>query len=112
MLAASAEGYASTTVRHVAPSENVQLVLSPASQLSGFVVNGNSDEPVLGVTVRAVSMDGWGAPTDPQGRSNEHGEFRINGLTMGGYRLMAEGSHFRGGVNEPIHLGLAETRGW
>lgn len=102
-VSASSEGYADGMVRALAPSEFVELFLTPESVLVGRVVDAETGAPIAGATVYANRHQGHGALSD------DGGSFRIYGLEPGIYKPRATTDHGYGEVAESVHLGLGQT---
>ncbi|MEZ4368499.1 MAG: carboxypeptidase-like regulatory domain-containing protein [Kofleriaceae bacterium] len=107
---ATADGYAVGSSSATAPTELLEILLTPASALAGIVVEAGTDRPVAGAEV-AVRPD-WDEGDFNGGGSaitDEAGRFRITRLAPGRYKPTATA---RGWYGEPIQsvlLGLAES---
>ncbi len=108
-LEASAEGYAPTRVMTVAPSQAITLRLTPASRITGHVLDTNDNRAVAGIEVRAAPSNNPYAPIHRVGRSDHDGAFVIDGLEPGYYALTASGPGFRGTRPEPVEVLLADV---
>ncbi len=106
-LNAMVEGYADGSRSGVAPGQYFELFLTPESVIVGKVVKAQTGEPVAGVQVGRQGWR-WGSASDTA-TTNEQGEFRIDGLEPGTYKLRASGPEVYGLAAETVHLGLGQT---
>lgn len=105
-ILARADGYAENVVYGPAPDRGLALVLTPASELLGSVVEAETRRPVVEARVTVVGdelAEPRTATTDDEGR------FRLSGLPPGIYRPYAEADGRHGEAEHAIDLGLAET---
>jgi len=104
---ARAEGYAEGSRFGVAPGQWFELRLTPESVLAGRVVRASDRAPLANALVYAQSSDGWNnigpAITD------DLGNFRVEGLLPGTYKLEAMHDEAYGMAAESAVLGLGET---
>ena len=105
---ASASGYASARAYHVAPTEDLTLVLTPASSIAGKVVTVAEGRPVVGAQVFARSTDPSVAGSG-EGVSREDGAFEIGGLEPGQYSLYAVARGFQGRASGVQEVSLAQS---
>jgi hypothetical protein len=108
-VVASAEGYGSSWAQAFAPSERVELFLTPESVLIGQVVHADTGEPVADVMVGAGPAGPFGGSEGDQVRSDAEGRFRITELFPGSYKPIATDDHFYGQAAMQVHLGLGQT---
>jgi len=101
-VSGSAEGYASSWERIVAPTETVELLLTPESILEGKVVLATTGEPVVGAKVSAERSKGV--------HTDSKGNFRIARLDPGRYKPTANSDGLYGESAESVMLGIGETR--
>jgi hypothetical protein len=106
-LLASAAGYASDGIATPVPAAGVQLVLAPASSISGQVVSEDADQPVAGVTVQAEDARAGGS-TPNTALTDADGRFTLPALAAGEYMLSAAAARWR---SEPVRvpLGVSQT---
>jgi protocatechuate 3,4-dioxygenase beta subunit len=107
LIRAEADGYAPATAHAVAPSDDVEVRLTPASRIRGRVVLARTGKPVAGAEVRAFPRAG--NPRVAAALSDEHGEFVVEALEPGMYTLLAEHASARGHLDSPVAVGLADT---
>jgi hypothetical protein len=107
LVRATAEGYSAEAARVVAPSEDVKLVLTPASTIRGRVVVARTGEPAEGVEVKAKPV--LGAPRAAGAVSDSDGSFKLSGLDPGSYQLLAHSERFRATDDRTIQVGLATS---
>ena len=104
---ARADGYAEGSRFGVAPGQWFELTLTPESVLVGRVVRAEDRAPLANASVYAQSSDGWNnigpAITD------DLGNFRVEGLLPGTYKLEAMHDEAYGMAAESAVLGLGET---
>ncbi|MEZ4367889.1 MAG: carboxypeptidase-like regulatory domain-containing protein, partial [Kofleriaceae bacterium] len=86
---ATADGYAEGRGEGVAPTEQLEILLSPGATLAGVMVEAGTGTPVEGATVVAEGT-WWEAGSTGSARTNERGEFRITGLQPGRYKPTAQ----------------------
>jgi hypothetical protein len=87
MIVARADAYSRAQQRVVAPA-NITLVLAPASQIIGRVIDRKSNQPIAGLSITATNRSGVGAPTT-SALADAKGEFVIRELVAGGYEVSA-----------------------
>lgn len=107
---ATADGYADGEAAGVAPTERLEVLLSPESTIAGIVVEAGSGQPVAGARVSAASN--WGDSDGGSGGSaisGADGRFRISRLTPGRYKPTARGRGYYGAPAESVLLGLGES---
>ncbi|MFV8755585.1 carboxypeptidase regulatory-like domain-containing protein [Nannocystaceae bacterium ST9] len=102
-LFAFADGYALASEGVLAPSERVELYLTPESVLVGRVVDASTGDPLADVAVSASAVD------DDATRSDGEGRFQIGGLSPGVYQPVAVAEDGYGEATTQIHLGLGQT---
>ncbi|HTM22017.1 MAG TPA: carboxypeptidase regulatory-like domain-containing protein [Kofleriaceae bacterium] len=106
--AAEAEGYAKARKRWTAPSDKLELLMTPESVLAGRVVEAGTDTPVAGAMVSAQSWnDGDGG--DGSDRTDADGRFRITRLSPGRYKPQATADGRWGEARASVLLGLGQT---
>lgn len=103
-VSAQAEGYAGDMQLVSAPSDAVELFLTPESVLIGRVVDAKTGEPIVDAEVRLAGV-GAGAAV----RSDAQGHFRIVGLRPGYYKPLASTDELAGEASFMVALGLAQT---
>ena len=106
MVSAKAEGYAETTATGHAPGR-FTLLLTPASGLSGTVVDARSGKPIAGAAV-VVESDAWGRDDDAHDLSDAEGHFRVHPLTPGRYVATARTEHGYGRSEGSTLVGLGQ----
>lgn len=106
-LVAEAAGYSRGSRRVVAPAAELTLVLVPAAEISGRVVQLESQEPVGDVEVIARMEDGVSAQTSSV-RSASDGSFRLGALAAGRLELEAQGSTWRSETSSFV-LGVGQA---
>ncbi|HET8935444.1 MAG TPA: carboxypeptidase-like regulatory domain-containing protein [Polyangiales bacterium] len=106
-LRVEAASYAPATRWLVAPSQGISVQLTPASSVSGTVVESSTGRPVRGVEVRALFEGMRGRSTAAV--SGDDGRFTLTGLEPGSYLLAAEHERFRARAPVPVQLGLAQV---
>jgi hypothetical protein len=110
ILRARAPGYAWRYHSVTAPDESVELVLAPASQLSGLVVSAVDGAPVPDVEVRATKIIAAVlTPGDGAATSDSEGRFNIDGLSEGDYDVTAHSPQWYGRIPDKVRLRLAES---
>ena len=105
---ASAPGYASARAYHVAPTDDLTLVLTPASSIAGKVLTAVEERPVAGAQVFARSIDPTVAGSG-EGVSREDGAFEIGGLEPGQYSLYAVARGYQGRATSVQEVSLAQS---
>jgi len=103
-----APGHVSLRRWVVAPSRRVAWQLTPASSISGSVVDPTSGAPVVGVEVRA-SLDGRRVES-AAAVSGKDGLFTIAGLEAGQYWVTAEHERFAAQAAVAVKLATAESQ--
>lgn len=101
-VAASAEGYVDNEASAIAPIDQLEIVLTPESTLSGIVVEAGSRRPLADVTVAA---------TDRRTRTDAAGRFVLPKLAPGRYKPTATGIGGYGESAESVLLGLGQSIG-
>ncbi len=109
IVTAAADGYAQARAHAVAPSRNIELVLTPGSTVRGRVVGAEYEQPIGGAEVRAQLAGTSPVPNQWTSVSTEQGAFEIAGLEPGSYLLTAASAHGRGNAAQPIFVGLGDT---
>ncbi|MDD9944561.1 MAG: carboxypeptidase-like regulatory domain-containing protein [Myxococcales bacterium] len=104
-LSAYAPGYAPGTATRAAPAAGIELVLSPASTISGQVVAEQTGQPIAGATVDARGDHG---PVQ-QAQSDQQGRFQIEGLRPGSYQLRASAKGWIGVAMETVALDMNQS---
>lgn len=104
-LEAHADGYARGWMMGVAPGMTFEIALTPESVLVGRVVRAEDGAPVAGASVLAVKP----MESSAEAISDTNGNFRIEGLKPGAYRLEAFHDEAYGVGAESAVLGLGET---
>ncbi|HLK40386.1 MAG TPA: carboxypeptidase regulatory-like domain-containing protein [Polyangiaceae bacterium] len=107
-LTAEASGYAPGRAQRVAPSADVVLTLTPGSSIGGQVVAASGGPAVADVEVRAVPEGSWSSPAHRSSMSDADGLFTVRGLQPGRYRVVAEGTGWRG-ESSFVDIGLAQA---
>jgi hypothetical protein len=106
---ASASGYSWTYSTLNAPADNVELVLTPASTLSGIVVNAEDGNPVADVEVRATKLTSLVLSAgDGSALTNAAGRFVIESVSDGSFELTARAPHRFGRAARRLKLGVAD----
>ncbi len=103
-----AEGYADARKRWPAPSDKLEILLTPESVLAGRVVEVGTDKPVAGAMVEASSWDG-GDGASGTARTDADGRFRITRLQPGRYKPEASADGKWGEAKASVLLGLGQT---
>jgi hypothetical protein len=109
LLTAQAPGYARTRRGFVAPSQDVNLVLTPASSLAGRVVEESTGRPVPGVTVTANKDFGGMMMAFRSTEADAQGEFLLDALPTGSFELTARGASWSTRSAVAAELGVAEA---
>jgi hypothetical protein len=109
VLTAEAEGYARGRRGFLAPSQSVNLVLSPASSISGQVVDANTRQPVPKLTVTAHKHEGTWTRALRSTETNAEGEFVFDALPSGYFELTASGAEWTTRDPVTIQLGVGAT---
>ncbi|PCC68589.1 Carboxypeptidase regulatory-like domain-containing protein [Nannocystis exedens] len=104
-LDARADGYAKGWMMGVAPGMTFEIALTPESVLVGRVVRAEDGAPVAGASVYAEKH----LESSSQAVTDANGNFRIEGLKPGAYRLEAFHDEAYGTGPESAVLGLGET---
>jgi protocatechuate 3,4-dioxygenase beta subunit len=107
-VSANAEGYGSASMQVHAPSERVELFLTPESVLVGQVVHAETGEPIADAVVQPRA-NYWGGTGSDTVRSDAEGRFRIGGLRPGVYKPSATRDDVHGQAAMQVHLGLGQT---
>ncbi|MBZ5712260.1 carboxypeptidase regulatory-like domain-containing protein [Nannocystis pusilla] len=105
VVQARAEGYAPGFMIGVAPGLLFEIALTPESVLVGKVVRAEDGAPVAGADVWAQQQFEGVGPA----RTDANGQFRVEGLKPGAYRLEAFHDEAYGAAPESAVLGLGET---
>jgi Carboxypeptidase regulatory-like domain len=106
-LNASADGYASSGVHRVAPSRDIEIMLTPGASVRGFVViGGDRARPVVGAEVNATAVGS--ANAGARAHSAADGSFWLAGLEPANYVLSASGPGFRGYAQGVLPVALAQ----
>jgi hypothetical protein len=110
---ASAPGYSPARTYHVAPTQDLELVLTPEVSIAGKVLTDGDKRPVAGAQILARSID-QGMAGSGEAISAEDGTFRITGLDPGRYVLNATARGYRSIASEvyELSLGQAQTGAW
>jgi hypothetical protein len=103
-LIAVADGHAAGYATRPAPSNGVELIVTPSSSIRGSIVT-EQGEPVANVRVMAEKQ--FALPQ--RAKSDDSGRFVISGLSSGVYRLRASGDRWLGDYPQTIALSLADT---
>ncbi len=108
-VTAEADGYADGEARGIAPTEMLEVLMSPESVLAGVVVLAGTDTPVPGARV-AIEPD-WMAGNRVSGSAttDASGRFRITRLPPGRYTPIAIADELYGEPTASVLLGLAQT---
>lgn len=93
-VSATADGLASAepvevTAEVGAPSDEVMCPLVAAYSVAGKVVEKESGKPVVGISVRLLSMSDARSPTMPWGVSQSDGSFVMERVLPGTYQLLS-----------------------
>jgi hypothetical protein len=108
LLTASADGYAATAKRVLAPATRVQLTLIPSATIQGVALNALTGQPMEDVEVQAVGRQ-INLAGSPAASTNEDGEFSMDGLTPGTYSLVAQSDSGRGAMAGEVELAPGQT---
>jgi hypothetical protein len=108
-LLATADGYASVLVGHVAPSSDLVVRMTPGSSIRGRVVSAGKATPVPEVQLHAVCDHCFSSAASPSAVSASDGSFTLKNLEPGVYSLIAEGDGWRAPREPQLRIGLAET---
>lgn len=100
------EGYASRSLDVATPGTFVELLLTPESVVVGKVVWADSGKPAPGVE---VSADGTWWSRGEAVLTDDSGEFRIEGLDPGNYKVEAQTINGFGQSDAQVHVGLGES---
>ncbi|HEU0032266.1 MAG TPA: carboxypeptidase regulatory-like domain-containing protein [Kofleriaceae bacterium] len=106
VVMASADGYAQSSERSNAPGK-VEIFLTPASSLSGIVVDAESKQPVAGARVMVASSD-WGWSDGNTVFTDEAGAFRVERLAPGRYFAAARTERGYGRTEGSVLVGLGQ----
>jgi len=101
---AHAEGYADGHRRTAAPTEGLEVFVTPEAVLVGKVVRAGTNEGVGGVKVGVRYT--WSDMSDTV--SEPDGSFRVSGLEAGRYQVRAWSDDLFGTSDQEVPLGLAE----
>ncbi len=107
VITATAEGYAPDELGTVVPSARMELTLTPAGRIEG-IVRQPDGTPVSDAEVRPEHGGVLNARSRLAARTDSSGEFSLDGLPPGAYRLVAKGTHAQGVADQTVQLGLAE----
>jgi hypothetical protein len=89
-----------------APSRGIEMSLSPASTITGRVIDRATERAIPGAQVTA-SQQGLTASLPRQVQSEPDGRFELHDVAVGTYSLVAVAPRWRG-RSEPLHVGLGE----
>lgn len=106
-IRASAEGYAPAITYRQTPSADVVLSLAPGGAIEGTIVDALSGRPVEGIDVRVAGN--MAATLLASVRSDDAGNFRIEGLEPGQFLLEARGPNHSGRSQHPVPVGLGQS---
>jgi protocatechuate 3,4-dioxygenase beta subunit len=107
-LTASADGYASASVSRVAPSSDIELMLTPAATVLGRVVTADeSERPVAGAEVTITAERH--AQAAASATTSADGSFELHGLEPGSYFIGASAPGYRGYAPDSLPIALGET---
>jgi protocatechuate 3,4-dioxygenase beta subunit len=97
-LVAEADGFAVARVEIESVLENVRIAMLRAGMVFGRVVDADTGAPLRGVNVTAEPNRSWSdrmldfnADEPSTGETNDRGEYTIDGITPGAYRVRADG---------------------
>ncbi|MEZ4426950.1 MAG: carboxypeptidase regulatory-like domain-containing protein [Nannocystaceae bacterium] len=110
IIAATADGYAPAQVAAIAPSDGVDLVLTPGSTIAGRVVSAGDGAPVADAWVLADGDRQAGVDVSATARTDADGRFRITRLVPGRYLVSAQARGGHGQAAAAVLLGLGEVR--
>ena len=112
VLAAGAEGYATTFHPAVAPADDLQLHIAPSSAITGIVVRQGSGAPVPGAHVMAGFIPRPGTYTNHGVTTvtDEQGRFAVEGLQPGAYMVDVSAADGFGRSGGEFELGIADRR--
>jgi protocatechuate 3,4-dioxygenase beta subunit len=106
-VTARAEGYAQGSQPGIAPGQWFELRLTPESVLVGRVVRAGDHAPLADASVFVHESSAW-HEVGPA-ISDADGNFRVEGLMPGTYRLEVRHDEAYGTASESAVLGLGET---
>lgn len=93
-LSARADGYSSMIRQVDAPTDDLELILTPSSSVRGSVLVEETEEPVAGIEVTAFNANGLGVGSRTA-TTDERGAFEIPELPAGGYWVDASSAGWR-----------------
>ncbi|MEO8549578.1 MAG: carboxypeptidase regulatory-like domain-containing protein [Kofleriaceae bacterium] len=106
-VSAVAENYNEETEWGVAPG-TFSIVLTPASSLSGTVVDARTHAPAVGAVVELYSPSRGREVSTLSDVADEQGRFRFDRLGPDRYAAIARASHGYGRSNGSVRVGLAQ----
>ncbi|HET6338009.1 MAG TPA: carboxypeptidase regulatory-like domain-containing protein [Polyangiales bacterium] len=110
VLDVRADGYARALQPIVAPDESLRIELVPAARLRGQVVSAVDGSGVPNVTLQVRRQIAHAAtPAESSAISDATGQFTVDGLAPGRYRVTAQTSHGFGEL-APVDLGIGDDR--
>jgi hypothetical protein len=111
LLHVTADGYAWAYVQAHAPAAGTQVVLQPASSISGIVQSGVDGTPIDGLEVRATKILATTLTSgDGSTQSRPGGAFVLGGLSSGSYEITASGSGWSGRHETRVAIGVGAAR--
>lgn len=106
-LDASAQGYAPGTARGLAPGHFFGIHLLPGATLVGRAVLAGTETPVGGALIEAIQVEGGGLRAST--RTDDDGQFKVDALQPGRYRIEATAEALEGYSSASITIGMGET---
>ena len=107
-LTADAEGYTQEYAWGTAPG-TFALVLTPASEIAGTVVDGHTHTPIAGAIVELYPSDGSREATGTSDQTDDEGRFHFDRLVAGRYAATASAPHAYGRSDGSLRVGVGQV---
>jgi protocatechuate 3,4-dioxygenase beta subunit len=108
-LVAGADGYTSARAARTAPSDDVELVLTPAGSIEGIVVREIDGSPVAGAKVQSLGANLSPVSGVRSAYSAADGRFVIEGLEPAQHLVTASAPGYAGRASQTVAVALGAT---